>query len=57
LKNRNILDVRFEVIRAVKIQIEVVWVLTPCSVMVGYKRFSGACCLYLHPEDGGSINL
>jgi len=33
---------------AAKIQVEVFWVVTPCSVVVGYRRFGD------HPEDGGS---
>jgi hypothetical protein len=27
-------------------QIEVFWVVTPCSVVVGYQRFRGPCCLH-----------
>jgi len=49
--------------------VEVFWVVTPCSVMVRYKRFGGPCCLNLQvevfwvvtpsilPEDGGSMDL
>jgi len=33
----------------VKIQVEVLLVATPCSVVVGYQP--------LHPEDGGTMNL
>jgi len=25
----------------------VFWVVTPCSVVVGYQRFRGSCCLHL----------
>jgi len=32
-------DARFEVYVAVKIQIEVFWVVTPCHVVVGYRPF------------------
>jgi len=39
--------VRFEVFMAVKIQIEVFWVVMPCSVVLGYKHFRGPCCLHL----------
>jgi hypothetical protein len=35
-------------------QVEVIRVVTLCSVAVGYQRFGGACYLYLHPENGGS---
>jgi len=34
----------------VAIQVEVFWVVTPCSVVVRYQRFRGPRCLYLHPE-------
>jgi hypothetical protein len=44
--------------RHVKYQVEVFWVVTPCSVVVGYQqRLVGPCCLELHPEDGGSMVL
>jgi hypothetical protein len=33
---------------AVKIQINVFWVVTPCSVVVGYQGFGGPCCLHIH---------
>jgi hypothetical protein len=29
-------------------QVEVFWVVTPCSVVVGYQRFRGSCCRHLH---------
>jgi len=32
---------KFEVFTAVKIQVEVFWVLTPFSVVVGHQRFRG----------------
>jgi hypothetical protein len=35
---------------AVKIQVEVVWVMMPCSVAVGYHCFRGPCYLHRHPE-------
>jgi hypothetical protein len=38
---------------AVTFQAENFWVLTSCSVVVGYKRFS---CSF-HPEDGGNVDL
>jgi hypothetical protein len=41
-----------------KNHVEVLWVVTPCSVVVGYQRFGGPCCFCLHnitrhlkPED------
>jgi hypothetical protein len=42
---------------AAKIQVEVFWVVTPCSDVVGYQSFGVLCCLHLHimrrhiPED------
>jgi len=35
-----------------EIQVEVFWVVTPCSVVVGYQRFSGPCCHHLHQPRG-----
>jgi hypothetical protein len=40
---------------AVMFQVEVFWFVTPCSVVVGYRRFRGPC--YLYPEDGDSMYL
>jgi len=25
----------------------IIWVVTPCSVVAGYQRFGGSCCLHL----------
>jgi hypothetical protein len=36
---------------AVKILVEVFWVMTPCSVVVRYQRFGGPCCVHLQVED------
>jgi hypothetical protein len=35
--------------------VEVFWVVTPCSVVVGYQIFRGTCCLHLHcdPHNAG----
>jgi hypothetical protein len=35
-------------------QVDVFWVVTPSSVVVGYQRFGGPCCLHLQGEDGGN---
>jgi len=35
------------VFTAVKILVEVFWVVTSFSVVVGYQRFRGPCCLPL----------
>jgi hypothetical protein len=42
---------RFEVFMAVKVQVEVLWVLTPRTVVIGYQFFRGPCCL--RPEMKG----
>jgi hypothetical protein len=35
----------------VRIQVSVFWVVTPCSVVVGYRRFGEPCCLHLHRRE------
>jgi hypothetical protein len=42
--------VRFEVFTAVMFQVEVFWVVTPCSVAVGYRHFIDPCYLHLQGE-------
>jgi len=32
------------------IQVEVVWVVTPCNIVVGYQCFGGLCCFHLKDE-------
>jgi len=39
---------RFEAFTAAIFEVEVFWAVTPCSVVVGFKRFRGPCCLRLH---------
>jgi len=34
---------------AVLFQVEVFWVVTPCSVMVRYQHSTGPCCLLTSP--------
>jgi hypothetical protein len=41
---------RFEAFTAVKIQVDVFWVVTSCGVVVGYQRFGGPCCLHLQGD-------
>jgi hypothetical protein len=50
--NRSGKDVKpgIEAFTEVVIQVEVVWVVTPFSV-VGYQRFRGPCCLHLQGEE------
>jgi hypothetical protein len=38
---------RFAVLTALKIEFAVFWVVAPCSVIFGYKRFGRLCCLHL----------
>jgi hypothetical protein len=42
---------RFVVLTAVKIQLVVFWVVTPCNVVARYRRFRGL------PEDGDSMEF
>jgi len=35
----------------VKAQVDVLWNVTPCSVVVGYQSYRDPCCLHLHPEE------
>jgi hypothetical protein len=32
------------------IQVEVFWVVMPCSIVVGYRSFGGPYCFHLHYE-------
>jgi len=48
--------VRFEVFMMVKIQVEVLWIVMPCNVAIGYQRFGVPCCLHLQ-GDGDSMVL
>jgi hypothetical protein len=43
----NIHILRFKAFTAVKMQVEVFWVVMPCSDVVGYQRFIDPCCLHL----------
>jgi hypothetical protein len=38
----------------VKIQVEVLWVVIPCSIAVGYHCFGGPSYLHLHGEVNGA---
>jgi hypothetical protein len=48
--------VRFEVFIVVKIQVRVLWVVTLCSVVVGYQCFTGSCYLHLHPAEHYTVS-
>jgi hypothetical protein len=41
---------RPELFTAMKIQVAVFWVVTPCNDVVGYQRFGEPCCLRLHRD-------
>jgi hypothetical protein len=44
--------------RPLRIEVEVFWVMTPCSAVVAYQCFRGPCCLHLQgKEDGSSMGL
>jgi hypothetical protein len=43
-------DASFDVPTAVKIQVEIFWVVTSCSVVVGYQCFGGLRCFHLKSE-------
>jgi len=45
--------VSFEAFPAVMFQVKVFWVVTPCSVIVGYQHFRSPCCLHLQGEVAG----
>jgi len=47
LKLAFLLLARFKVFKTLKVQVEVFWVVTSCSVVAGYQRFRGSCCLHL----------
>jgi hypothetical protein len=46
-------NAKFGVFTVVEIQVEVLWVMTLCSVVVGYQRFVELCSLLLllHPAE------
>jgi len=41
---------------AVKIEVEVFWVVTPCSVVVGYLRFRSPRCLHLTEKSTTTLH-
>jgi hypothetical protein len=44
-----------QVFKAMKIQVQVFWVLTLCSKVVGYQRFGGSCCQHLQLDTNNSV--
>jgi hypothetical protein len=43
---------RLELCTGMKSQLAIFWVVTSCSVAVGYWRFGEPCCFNFQPEDG-----
>jgi hypothetical protein len=41
-------------IKNLVIKVEVLWVVTLCSIVVGYKWFGGPCCFHLQGEVNGT---
>jgi hypothetical protein len=46
----TLMDASFEAFTGVMFQVEVFWVVTPCSVVVGYQNFRSPWCLHLQGE-------
>jgi hypothetical protein len=40
-----VFDVRFEVFKVMTIQVEVIWIVMPCNIVVRYQSFGGPCSL------------
>jgi len=47
ITDQTLLQTRFDVFTAAKIQVEVFWVMTRCSVVVGCQFFGGPYCPHL----------
>jgi len=48
------------VFKVIKIQVAVLWVMTPSSDVVGYQRFGEPCCLHLqcdYPMTGMFLEI
>jgi hypothetical protein len=44
----HLIYVRFSISMEMKIQVVVLWIVTLCSDVVGYKHFGEPCYLHLH---------
>jgi len=53
----QLLNACFEAFTAVMFQVKVFWGVTPCTVVVGYQRFSGPCCLHLHGVTASQLRI
>jgi hypothetical protein len=47
----DLLYASFEAFTGVMFHVEVFWIVTPCSVVVGYQGFRGPCCVRLHLDS------
>jgi hypothetical protein len=43
--------VRFQVLTAASMKIDVFWDVEPCSLVEVYRRFRAACCLHHQGDD------
>jgi hypothetical protein len=50
-------QVRFQVLTAVSMKMNVFWVVAPCSLVEVYRRFRGACCLHHQGDRPGGWAL
>jgi hypothetical protein len=54
---QKLFDARSEVLKAMKIEVVVFWVVTPSINVVGYQSFGGPCCLHLQGEGIGTQKI
>jgi len=47
----------FGAFMAVKIQVEIFWIVTTCNVVVGYQRFGGPFFLHLQGDSTEILTL
>jgi hypothetical protein len=62
--NLKTVSASLEAFSVVMFQVEVFWGVTQCSVVVGYQRFRGPCCLHptiipygITPQETSTLNL
>jgi hypothetical protein len=49
------LSLRSQVLTAASVKTTVFWVVTPCSLVDVYRRFTGACCLHHQCNDSSHV--
>jgi hypothetical protein len=47
IKGEEFLYANFEAFMVVMFQVQVLWIMMQCRVVVGYLQFRGPCCLHL----------